>query len=225
MVGHLWVATDLRRRPTGICQSEWSGRYWARWNDAIAEAGYTPNEMNTAIDTDELLAHLASLVRELGHFPTAPELKMKFNQRVGFPAPNTFQRFGNKSSRIALLAEFCGRTESYEDVAAVCAPLIAQRPQNDEDGDGSSSPVGFVYLVKNGRHHKLGRTTDVGRRTYDINLQLPEKSQLVHSFATDDPVGIERYWHERFADRRANGEWFLLTKADIAAFKARRRFM
>ncbi len=81
------------------------------------------------------------------------------------------------------------------------------------------------YLVKFGKHHKIGRTMHVGLRSYDIQLQLPERSQLIHSIATDDPVGIERYWHERFADRRANGEWFLLRKEDVAAFRARRRFM
>lgn len=96
---------------------------------------------------------------------------------------------------------------------------------DDSPGPTFDEPeIGFVYLIKSGRFHKIGKTNSVGRREYELALQLPEPATAVHSIRTDDPSGIEAYWHKRFDAKRKNGEWFELETADVAAFK-RRRFM
>jgi hypothetical protein len=95
--------------------------------------------------------------------------------------------------------------------------------QNVFAGDGLIGH-GFVYLLKSGRHYKLGRTNSVGRREYELAIQLPERAERVHAIKTDDPAGIEGYWHGRFAERRRNGEWFELSRADLRAFQ-RRKYM
>ena len=78
--------------------------------------------------------------------------------------------------------------------------------------------------MKSGRYYKLGRSNAAGRREYELSIQMPEKLSTVHTIRTDDPVGIEAYWHQRFEAKRQNGEWFDLCAADVKAFK-RRKFM
>src|SRR5438477_11866723 len=83
---------------TGVKQSDWRGIFWARWGDAVTEAGYPPNQLNPARSDDDLLTRLASLVQELGHFPVVSELKLKTRRDADFPNPKTLlHRFGNKS--------------------------------------------------------------------------------------------------------------------------------
>ena len=35
---------------TGIRSTDWEGKLWARWSEAVLEAGLKPNEFNAAFD-------------------------------------------------------------------------------------------------------------------------------------------------------------------------------
>jgi hypothetical protein len=210
---------------TGLPQSLWEGRIWLTWSDAVREAGYEPNAMqHRRLTDDDVLRRLAVLTRETGRYPTNSRMTMERRTNLDFPATGVIAaRLGSKAQQVKALRGFIERTPEFADVAAML-PVVADEPLPDEP-DASQPVPGFVYLVRTGKYHKIGRSNDHGRRTYEIGLQLPEKLEVVHTIETDDAIGIERYWHQRFSDRRRNGEWFLLTKADVAAFKRRRAFM
>jgi hypothetical protein len=202
------------------------GRYWTSWSEAVTEAGLQPNKFQGVVHTnDDLVRHLATLTRELGHFPTWAEIKFRSRQDDDFPSHNTFERLGDRSTRAKLVEDSVRLDPDGEAVRRSCAAVTRKKALGDEPIDASAANGGFVYLQQSGKYYKIGQTNHIGRRDYELNLVLPEPTQLIHSIETDDPVGIERYWHQRFADRHVRGEWFLLTKTDIAAFKRRRKFM
>jgi hypothetical protein len=211
---------------TGIKDSDWRGKLWARWSDALKEAGFQPNQYNAARTAEDLLNNLAGLVRELGRFPVMGEIRLKARRDPTFPSHNTFGRFGGKRALAAQLEKFC-RDRGENDVAKLCA--VAAKTADAEDTEGvpeetAAGKLGYVYLMKAGRFYKIGRTNALGRRERELVIQLPEAAKVIHSIKTDDPGGIEEYWHRRFQDRRKNGEWFELTYQDLAAFR-RRKFM
>lgn len=209
---------------TGIKETDWRGKYWVRWGDAVRAAGFEPNVLNTAIPDHVLLEHLRDVVQRLGHFPVVAELKIEARSNPAFPSPKVFNRFGGKAAIAARLEAFC-RECSDATVAEICAS-VAVSSESTEAPMGPTADVefGFVYLLKAGRFYKVGCTNAVGRRERELAIQLPEKANVVHSIRTDDPAGIEAYWHRRFAGLRRNGEWFDLTQAEVGAFK-RRKFM
>ena len=218
------VGRERFERETGIRESDWSGKYWVRWNDAVTEAGFEPNKLNTAHEDDFMLSQYIGLVRELGRVPVQAELEMKRRQDNQFPSAKTFRRFGGKADLIRRAAEF-SRANGHMDTLEICEVASKATAEAEVDEPAPDDfEIGYVYLLKSGRYYKIGRTNAIGRREYEIGLQLPEKASTVHILKTDDPVGIESYWHRRFADRRKNGEWFELSPADVKAFR-RRKFM
>lgn len=192
---------------TGIKESDWYGKYWVRWGDAIKEAGLRPNQLNTALSDEHLLRNVAELVKELGHFPVIGEIKLKARATPGFPSHNTFRRFGGKGALAAKVQAWC-LAKGDSATAAKCAAAFADTQAVEPPAISPNVDLGFVYLLKSGQFYKIGRSNAVGRRERELAIQLPEKAQVVHSIKTDDPTGIEEYWHRRFDDRRKNGEWF-----------------
>lgn len=210
---------------TGIKESEWFGVYWARWSDAIKEAGLTPNSFRLAYDKTVLLIKYAQLAAELGRLPAKGDLRLRANRDKTFPSDKTLDRLGTKSELVRQLAAYCQSHPDFEDVMRLCKEYSSRAPKtsiDEEQEDTGEVELGFVYLVKSGRFYKIGRSNHAGRRTYELDLQLPEKATPVHVIRTDDPVGIEAYWHARFGSKRKNGEWFNLDANDVAAFRRRK---
>jgi hypothetical protein len=160
----------------------------------------------------------------VGRFPTPAEVQLKRQNDPTFPCQDVFQRRWTKSVLVERLLAHCRSREGYNDVACLCEEYLSRSPAASEDRTKDEVEIGFVYLIKSGRFFKIGKSNSAGRREYELAIQLPEKAKTIHTIRTDDPSGIEAYWHKRFEAKRKNGEWFDLNAMDVAAFK-RRKFM
>jgi hypothetical protein len=77
---------------------------------------------------------------------------------------------------------------------------------------------GYVYLIAGGGYFKIGLTSNLATRHKQIGSKLPFKTTLIHAIQTNDMEKTEAYWHERFSQNRAEGEWFQLTESEVSEF-------
>jgi hypothetical protein len=184
-----------------------------------------PNQLTLAYSPSQLLTSYALFARELNRLPSSGDIRLKDHNDQSLPHATTFENhFGSKAELLKQLRDFCTSHEQFKDVLGLCNIHVVRTSRKTPDTNSVGPEIGFVYLTKAGRFFKIGKTNAAGRREREIALQLPEKSSTVHVMRTDDPHGIEAYWHSRFASKRKNGEWFQLSAEDVAAFK-RRKFM
>lgn len=215
------------QRATGVRESEWYPHVWLRWSDALAEAGYPPHSFQLRVSDEVLLDKYIALIRDLGRLPVAGEIRRKSREDQSFPSHSSFNRFGGKNKLIETLASYCRKRDEFEDVLALCAEHAKKFSQVVAAGREPERKISteYVYLMKSGPHYKIGRTNSVGRRGSELAIKIPVPPTTIHSIETDDPVGVESYWHKRFADKRGQGEWFVLTQEDVKAFKRWRRIV
>lgn len=208
---------------TGIKESQVVGVFWRAWSDALREAGFKPNTMQAGYDRADLIEKYIALVRQLGRLPTVNDIRFRHCSDPQFPSEKTWRRLGDKGRLVDIVLTYC-KEKQYGDVIIMCERYVPRAQSQDPTTTPGGDAEGFVYLIKSGRFYKIGRTNATGRREYELALQLPERASKIHEIRTDDPSGIEAYWHRRFEARRKNGEWFELTAADVKAFK-QRKFM
>ncbi len=210
-------------RETGISRTEWYPHLWLRWSDALAEAGFSPNTLQRAYPKEYLVEKFVAFTRELGHVPVKGEFLRKSRVDKTFPNQTVFYQEG-KEALLKRVVEYCESRSELDDVAALCAAALGQLRGSEAENRAKAS-TGFVYLMRSGRHYKIGRTKSVGSRERQLAIKIPISPTTIHVIETDDPVGVEAYWHSRFADKRGEGEWFDLSAQDIAAFKRWKRIV
>jgi hypothetical protein len=223
--GGVALGSTRFERETGIRKSDWFPQFWMRWGDAVREAGFQPNRLSEAYDDDILLEKLVLLTRSLGRVPIQGELVLAKKNDSRFPSEKAYRRLGAKRQRALRVIAYCESNPGDDDVASLWRQVASTESPQSEEAASTVPVVGYVYLLKHGsrREYKIGRTNNPLRREGEMGIQLPEKPRPVHYIETDDPAGIENYWHARFASKRKEGEWFLLTAEDVRAFKRWKR--
>jgi len=218
--GGIPLGTSRFKKETGVKTYDWQN-YWARFGDAQKEAGFVPNKLQQAYDEDFIMGKIIDLTRKLNKIPTILEFRVAKNDDSKMPSKNAIARLGgNKFELSQNILKYCNDKKGYEDVIKICGSIIGN---SKEKGGFREKILGEVYLFKSGKYYKIGKTNDTVRRGSELKIQLPENLDLIHSIRTDDPSGIEAYWHKRFELKRMNGEWFDLDSSDIKSFKSWRK--
>ena len=208
-------------KETGITASQWRGKHWARWGDAVADAGLSPNTVAEKLDPDKVLDCYEEACRKHSRPPTYAEWRMfvgSSEERVGVNSLNRV--FGSTEGAVIALRDRALKRGDSGLVAML--PEHDARSLSEKPYAHAHTAEGSVYLLQSGDYFKIGRSDELEKRVKQISIALPDKVELVHNIRTDDPPGIEAYWHRRFADQRVNGEWFKLSTADVKAFKRRK---
>jgi len=92
---------------------------------------------------------------------------------------------------------------------------MKQREENRRETKKYKPKPGYVYLLEYDGLHKIGMTKNISSRLKQFGARMPHDVTLIHSVKTSDTVSLEVELHERYAEKRMNGEWFNLSPSDV----------
>lgn len=209
---------------------------WANWRELVLDAGLIPNKFDkTKYNHEQLCELFIEAIREKGRLPTRGELEVKHHKDSNFPDASTFYKklglvlTGDLATN---LLEYVKGKQKYKDISTICNSFLETLSKNTMTEDSHLQDfIGYVYLLKsrlgNATAYKIGKASDPERRVLELNQPSNEQT-LIWKIKTDDPAGIEEYWHKRFESKRlypnrAKDEWFKLKPSDVKAFKRWKR--
>ena len=218
------VSYEVFLSETGI-KANWlrSQEWYSGWNNLLAELELNTRVFRVPRTQPSLIAKaVAELIEREGRWPTEDDLTRERKRNNLFPSLNVIRPL-RKSGELAKLIVALGTTdEQFAKAALIAKPYVTSESEASELGK-NESVKGYVYLLRSGRRYKIGKSNDPSRRFREVRLELPDETHQVHTIPTDDPTGIEAYWHQRFAAKRVrNTEFFELDANDVQAFKRRK---
>jgi hypothetical protein len=115
------------------------------------------------------------------------------------------------------------------DLAAQCAGVFPEAfsvPGTDEAPSANSASVvsagaspqsdsGHVYVVKSPYGYKIGKSKNLRERTRMFGVKLPFPIEVVLTGWYEDYSEAEIRFHQQFAHKRLEGEWFDLSQTDL----------
>jgi hypothetical protein len=214
--GGVPLSTRAFFKETGLGPRDLHRCGWPTHGALLQSQGLARGTMRQAYSDEDLFRPLAELTQTLGHFPTQNEREVERHREPAFPSTEAYFRRARGTSLKAEFVAWCRRCDEYPD-------LVAKLSGSDATAIRQARPAvrGYVYMIRSGKRHKIGRETTAGARQAAAGTWL-EDPAVVHRIATDDPEGVERYWHERFRkqNKLVKGEIYDLNAVDVAAFRA-----
>ena len=207
---------------TGFSERSLRDQPWFQgWNALLKEAGLETKSFKVDRTPPATIAEaVAELIARSGKWPTEDELRRERARNATFPSATIISPM-RKTGELARLITELGAIHPKFSVAAEIAAKHQVQPPDAVSADERIK--GYVYMLRSGRSYKIGKSIDPSRRFREVRLELPDETSQVHAIATDDPSGIEAYWHQRFVSKRVrNTEFFSLTAEDVRAFKRRK---
>ena len=219
--GH--VSLDAFLAETGI-KDKWlrTQPWFEGWNNLLLELGLATKVFGVPRAQPETVARaVAALIAREGKWPTEDELARERRRDAQFPSLKVIRPLRKSGALAALIVQAAASDATLAPAAAVASAKVPVE-STPEFSPANERVRGYVYLLRSGRRYKIGKSNDPSRRWREVRLELPDETHQVHTIPTDDPSGIETYWHRRFAAKRVrNTEFFELDATDVQAFKRR----